>query len=195
MPRDGCSSSNDERHLKPAAQMARLFADTPEAVENTVRLAERLDFTLQNLGYEFPKYPRARRRDDGFLSAQGDDRRARGHGTGTVRGGAGADRARTGSDHPSRVQRIFPDRLGHGEFLQGAGHPRARPGQRGEQRGLLLRSASRRATPSRAICSSSGSLPKAALPGRTSTWICRAATGASVSSRKCIAATASMARR
>jgi error-prone DNA polymerase len=47
---------NDERHLKPAARMARLFADTPEAVANTVRLAERLDFSLQNLGYEFPKY-------------------------------------------------------------------------------------------------------------------------------------------
>jgi error-prone DNA polymerase len=49
-------AQNDERHLKPAARMARLFADTPEAVTNTVRLAERLDFTLQNLGYEFPKY-------------------------------------------------------------------------------------------------------------------------------------------
>ncbi len=48
---------NDERHLKPAKHMARLFADTPEAVTNTARLAERLDFTLQNLGYEFPKYP------------------------------------------------------------------------------------------------------------------------------------------
>ena len=47
---------NDERHFKPAARMARLFADMPEAIENTVRLADRLDFTLQNLGYEFPRY-------------------------------------------------------------------------------------------------------------------------------------------
>jgi len=47
---------NDERHLKPAGHMTRLFADAPEAVTNTVRLAERLDFTLQNLGYEFPRY-------------------------------------------------------------------------------------------------------------------------------------------
>ena len=47
---------NDERHCKPAAQMARLFADTPDAVTNTTRLAERLGFTLENLGYEFPKY-------------------------------------------------------------------------------------------------------------------------------------------
>ncbi len=49
-------SLNDERHFKPAAQMARLFADAPEAVTNTVRLAERLGFTLENLGYEFPRY-------------------------------------------------------------------------------------------------------------------------------------------
>ena len=47
---------NDERHCKPAAQMARLFADTPEALTNTVRLADRLEFSLQNLGYEFPRY-------------------------------------------------------------------------------------------------------------------------------------------
>ena len=49
-------SLNDERHFKPAAQMARLFADAPEAVTNTVRLADRLGFTLEKLGYEFPRY-------------------------------------------------------------------------------------------------------------------------------------------
>ena len=47
---------NDERHFKPASRMARLFADMPEAITNTVRLADRLGFTLENLGYEFPKY-------------------------------------------------------------------------------------------------------------------------------------------
>ena len=47
---------NDERHLKSARRMGALFADAPEAITNTVRLAERLDFTLQNLGYEFPRY-------------------------------------------------------------------------------------------------------------------------------------------
>jgi error-prone DNA polymerase len=47
---------NDERHFKSASAMARLFADAPDAIANTVRLAERLDFTLENLGYEFPRY-------------------------------------------------------------------------------------------------------------------------------------------
>jgi error-prone DNA polymerase len=48
---------NGERYLKSAAQMRALFADLPESIENTTRLAERLDFTLQNLGYEFPAFP------------------------------------------------------------------------------------------------------------------------------------------
>jgi error-prone DNA polymerase len=47
---------NAERYLKSAAQMGDLFHDLPEAIENTVRLAERLDFTLEHLGYEFPSF-------------------------------------------------------------------------------------------------------------------------------------------
>jgi error-prone DNA polymerase len=48
---------NNERHLKEAKVMAKLFADLPGAIENTGILAERLQFSLENLGYEFPKYP------------------------------------------------------------------------------------------------------------------------------------------
>jgi len=50
-------SVNSERHLKGAKQMAQLFCDLPEALTATVELAERLDFTLEKLGYEFPRYP------------------------------------------------------------------------------------------------------------------------------------------
>ncbi|MBV8200570.1 MAG: PHP domain-containing protein, partial [Acidobacteria bacterium] len=46
-----------ERHLKGAAEMRLLFADLPEAVTATGELAERLDFTLADLGYRFPAYP------------------------------------------------------------------------------------------------------------------------------------------
>lgn len=48
---------NGERFLKGDAAMRELFRDLPEAVDNTSRLAERLEFTLDDLGYEFPKYP------------------------------------------------------------------------------------------------------------------------------------------
>jgi error-prone DNA polymerase len=50
-------SQNAERHLKSDRQMRELFHDLPEAIENTSRLAERLTFSLENLGYEFPEYP------------------------------------------------------------------------------------------------------------------------------------------
>ncbi len=48
---------NCERHFKSPAEMARLFADLPEAVANTAELSARLDFTMADLGYEFPRYP------------------------------------------------------------------------------------------------------------------------------------------
>jgi len=48
---------NGERHLKSDREMRELFRDLPEAIENTSRLAERLTFLLENLGYEFPDFP------------------------------------------------------------------------------------------------------------------------------------------
>jgi DNA-directed DNA polymerase III (polc) len=48
---------NSERYLKSAAAMEQLFDDLPEAIANTSELSSRLEFTLEDLGYEFPKYP------------------------------------------------------------------------------------------------------------------------------------------
>jgi error-prone DNA polymerase len=48
---------NSERRLRKPEQMARLFADLPEAIANTVELSQRLEFSLENLGYQFPCYP------------------------------------------------------------------------------------------------------------------------------------------
>jgi error-prone DNA polymerase len=50
-------ASNSERHLKPPEEMARLFADLPEALAHSVEISSRLEFTLQDLGYQFPRYP------------------------------------------------------------------------------------------------------------------------------------------
>ena len=49
--------ANAERYLKPPEVMTRLFSDLPQALAGTEALAERLDFTLANLGYKFPEYP------------------------------------------------------------------------------------------------------------------------------------------
>ncbi|MGZ7084570.1 MAG: DNA polymerase III subunit alpha, partial [Candidatus Angelobacter sp.] len=48
---------NAERRLRTPEQMARLFADLPEAIANTVELSQRLEFSLENMGYQFPRYP------------------------------------------------------------------------------------------------------------------------------------------
>src|SRR5438874_6196232 len=48
---------NSERHLKSPEEMQKLFSDFPEAIANTAELSSRLEFTLKDLGYEFPKYP------------------------------------------------------------------------------------------------------------------------------------------
>ena len=48
---------NAERHLKTTPAMTQLFADVPHAIANTVEVASQLEFTLADLGYEFPRYP------------------------------------------------------------------------------------------------------------------------------------------
>jgi error-prone DNA polymerase len=50
-------TANESRSLRSAREMAVLFGDIPEAIANTHIVSERLDFTLSNLGYEFPQYP------------------------------------------------------------------------------------------------------------------------------------------
>ena len=54
----GCLlSNNSERYLKRPEQMLQLFHDIPQAIANTIELSRRLQFTLKDLGYQFPKYP------------------------------------------------------------------------------------------------------------------------------------------
>ncbi len=49
--------ANAERHLKPAAEMARLFRDAPEAIAETMRFAGRIRFSLDQLKYQYPDEP------------------------------------------------------------------------------------------------------------------------------------------
>jgi error-prone DNA polymerase len=50
-------SINSERFVKSPKEMNQIFGDLPDAIANTIELSARLDFTLKDLGYEFPKYP------------------------------------------------------------------------------------------------------------------------------------------
>ena len=49
--------ANAERHLKSGAEMARLFKDQPQAVEESLSLLSRVNFTLDQLRYEYPHEP------------------------------------------------------------------------------------------------------------------------------------------
>ncbi len=48
---------NAERYLKPREQMAELFRDIPGAVAGAEALADRLRYTMADIGYRFPDYP------------------------------------------------------------------------------------------------------------------------------------------
>lgn len=69
---------NAERYLKSPTDLASLFPDQREALAETLRLNERIDFTLSNLGYRFPSLLPEHRNDPdaahemlSHLSAQG----------------------------------------------------------------------------------------------------------------------------
>ncbi len=63
--REGCTirdagrrlEANAERYVKHADEMARLFRDRPDAVAESLRLLDRIDFTLDDLAYEYPHEP------------------------------------------------------------------------------------------------------------------------------------------
>src|SRR5262245_34377134 len=48
---------NAERYLKSPDAMTALFSDRADALAGTAALAERLEYTMADLGYRFPSYP------------------------------------------------------------------------------------------------------------------------------------------
>ncbi len=49
--------ANAERHLKTPAEMARLFRSAPDAIAETIRFASRIEFSLDQLNYQYPDEP------------------------------------------------------------------------------------------------------------------------------------------
>jgi error-prone DNA polymerase len=67
-------SKNSFHHLRTSREMTNLFYDIPEAITNTNIVSQRLEFTLNNLGYKFPEYPVPDGQTmDSFLAARVDD--------------------------------------------------------------------------------------------------------------------------
>ena len=59
------TQANAERHLKAPREMARLFAEAPEAVEETIRFLDGLAFSLDELAHRYPEELR-----EGFATPQ-----------------------------------------------------------------------------------------------------------------------------
>jgi error-prone DNA polymerase len=49
--------ANGERHLKSPQEMHRLFRNCPEAVDESIRILDRITFSLRDLVYEYPHEP------------------------------------------------------------------------------------------------------------------------------------------
>jgi error-prone DNA polymerase len=49
--------ANAERFLKTPREMSRLFRDVPDAIAETMRFADRIDFSLDQLKYQYPDEP------------------------------------------------------------------------------------------------------------------------------------------
>jgi len=66
--------TNSMRVLQSSAVMRKLFSDLPEAIANTQLISQRLQFTLDGLGYIFPSYPVPDGQTmDSFLAARVDE--------------------------------------------------------------------------------------------------------------------------
>jgi error-prone DNA polymerase len=50
-------AENSERYLKTQSQMLHLFEDHPDAVHRTREIADRIDFSMDEIGYTFPDFP------------------------------------------------------------------------------------------------------------------------------------------
>ncbi|MEI9967856.1 MAG: hypothetical protein WDM87_04215 [Terracidiphilus sp.] len=58
-------TENAGRFLRTPKEMEILFRDVPDAIANTRIVSERLEFSLDDLDYQFRTIPRARRRING----------------------------------------------------------------------------------------------------------------------------------
>lgn len=50
-------AANAERFIKPPEEMLRLFADHPDAIQNTLKIKEACHFSLDELSYNYPHEP------------------------------------------------------------------------------------------------------------------------------------------
>ena len=170
---------NAERYLKSPQVMEKLFSDVPEAIAETAELSARLDFTLADLGYEFPKYPVGPGETMNSFLRQRTDEGAR------QRFRPYHEKARRQIERELALieklepGRLFPDRLGHGGLLPPRREFWCKGAARPPTARCVIRWGSRRWIRWRWICCSSASYRRSAANGPTSISTCPRAISAS----------------
>ena len=125
-------TANAARFLRAPHEMEALFRDLPDAIANTRIVSERLEFTLDDLGYEFPHYPVPDAKPWTAFS-QSALRKACGNATLPPSSTCSIRRAlqverELQADCQARLCRILPDCLGHHSLLPAARNSCAGPG-------------------------------------------------------------------
>ncbi len=137
---------SEEFYLKSAQEMRRVFHELPEACDNTLRIAERVELDLRVRGPRAggSAVPSAALRDAGSQGTRGVPARAR------VPGRAGSvphahrrhpppDRRRAGRHHADGVRGLLPDRVGPDPVRARERDPRGTgPRLGGRLRGVVL---------------------------------------------------------
>ena len=145
-----------ELYFKSADEMRALFPDHPEAISNTLEIAERCNLELEFGVSKYPEYPvpegktrEAYLRELCYKGLRERYRRARGNRRGTGQ----AARLRTGRAREDRVRQLFPDRLGLHPFRE-ATRDSGRPGPRFGRRfaGRRMSSESRTSIRCSSVC-------------------------------------------
>ena len=128
---------NAERYLKSPAAMTRLFRDQPDALAAAGDLADRLGYTMADSGLSVSRLSGADRRHDDLVPARHYRGRCPRALSPVSQTRPAADRARARSHRKDRSGWVFPDRVGPGELLPAAGHPRTGTWLGRQQRRLL----------------------------------------------------------
>ncbi len=102
---DRLKFSTDQFYFKSAAEMAELFKDTPEAIENTGKIAARCAFDFPGKSYQLPDFapPDGQALSDYFEAVAWEGFRARMEAQGG--GGAGGQGRHTPAEYEERLKR------------------------------------------------------------------------------------------
>ncbi len=136
-PPAGCWSATPSATSKRPRKWRACSPICPKPSPTPREISSRLEFTLADLGYEFPRYPVPEGETQMSFLRQLTERGRAAALPALSRARAAADRARAGAHRKAGPGRLFPDRLGHRALLPRARHPGAGPRLGRQQRRLL----------------------------------------------------------